>query len=251
MTSPSAVRVKESLESLPTSEGPMDVHCFVPDTGGSARLPAIIVIQEAFGVNPHIKRLCRRIASAGYATFSPELFHRTGRGLGFGYDEFPKIKPILGSLTNGQVLDDLRATHRHVIGRADVDAARVASWGFCFGGWASVLAACNLPLAAAVSFYGGGLVHQRPGFGISPLIDEFGSMHCPVLLVFGGKDTGIPPADIGAVQSRLESLGKDHEVEIYPEGGHGFFCEDRPVYDRLSAEAAWERTTTWLTSKLH
>jgi carboxymethylenebutenolidase len=242
--------IEESLESLPTSEGPMDVHCFVPDAAGANRRPAIILIQEAFGVNPHIKRLCRRIASTGYATFSPELFHRAGKGLEFGYDEFPKIKPIMGGLTNDRVLEDLHTTHRHVVGRADVDASRVASWGFCLGGWASVLAACNLPLAAAVSFYGGGLVHQRPGIGLSPLINELGSVHCPLLLVFGGKDTGIPPEDISAVGSRLESLGKDHEIEVYPNGGHGFFCEDRPVYDRASAESAWERTTTWLASRL-
>jgi carboxymethylenebutenolidase len=242
--------MKESIEVLPTSEGPMDLHCFVPDAGASTRRPAIIVLQEAFGVNPHVKRLCRRIASVGYATFSPELFHRTGRGLEFGYDEFPKVRPILGGLTNERVLEDLRAAHRHVVGRLDVDAVRIATWGFCFGGWASVLAACTLPLAAAVSFYGGGLVHQRPGFGFTPLIDTLGSMGCPILLVYGAKDAGIPPEDINAVRSRLASLGKGHEVEVYPEGGHGFFCEDRPAYHPADAEAAWVRATTWLASEL-
>jgi len=242
--------VRESIETLSTSEGPMDLHCFIPEAASSAPLPAIIVLQEAFGVNPHIKRLCRRIASVGYATFSPELFHRTGKGLEFGYDEFPRIKPIIGSLTNDQLLEDLRVAHGHVIARADVDASRVASWGFCLGGWASVLAACNLPLAAAVSFYGGGLVHQRPGIGFNPLIDQFGSIGCPVLLVYGAKDSGIPAADISAVQSRLSALGKDHEVEVYPDGGHGFFCEDRPVYHRVTAEASWVRATTWLRSKI-
>jgi carboxymethylenebutenolidase len=240
----------ESIASLPTSDGPMDLHCFVPDAASPGRLPAIIVLQEAFGVNPHIKRFCRRVASAGYAAFAPELFHRTGRGLEFGYDEFPKIKPILGGLTNEQILEDLRAAHRHVVGRVDVDAARVASWGFCMGGWAAVLAACRLPIAASVAFYGGGLVHPRPGIGFTPLIDQLGSIRCPVLLVFGAKDAGIPPADISAMHSRLASLGKDHEVEVYPDGGHGFFCEDRAVYDQATAEASWTRATTWLASKL-
>ncbi len=242
--------IRESIETLTTSDGPMDVHCFVPEAAESVRHPALMVLQEAFGVNPHIKRLCRRIAAVGYATFSPELFHRSGKGLEFAYDEFPRIKPILGGLSNEKVLEDLRVTHRHVVNRRDVDTARVASWGFCMGGWASVLAACHLPLAAAVSFYGGGLVHPRPGIGFTPLIDQLGSVGCPLLLVYGAKDSGIPPADVEAMRSRLASLGKDFEVEIYPEGGHGFFCEDRAAYHRADAEAAWARATAWLASTL-
>jgi carboxymethylenebutenolidase len=228
----------------------MDLHCFVPEAASTRRLPAVIVLQEAFGVNPHMKRVCRRVASAGYAAFSPELFHRTGKGLEFGYDEFPKIKPIMGALTNDQILEDLRVAHGHVVQRADVDSARVASWGFCMGGWASVLAACELPVAAAISFYGGGLVKVRPGIGFTPLIDRLGSIRCPMLLVYGAKDAGIPPEEIDAVRSRLTSLGKIHEVEVYPNGGHGFFCEDRAAYDRDSAEASWTRATAWLASKL-
>jgi carboxymethylenebutenolidase len=242
--------MKEFAVSLPTSEGPMDLHGFIPDGVPGRRLPSVIVLQEAFGVNPHIKRVCRRVASAGYAAFSPELFHRAGAGLEFGYDEFPKVKPILGALTNGQIAEDLRAAHSHIVGRPDVDSARVASWGFCMGGWASVLAACELPLAAAISFYGGGLVKPRPGIGFTPLLDRLGSIRCPMLLVYGAKDTGIPQEDIDAVQSRLASLGKVHEVEVYPNGGHGFFCEDRAAYDRDSAEASWTRATVWLAAKL-
>ena len=220
----------EFVVSSSTSEGAMDVHGFVPDVGRP--IPAIIVLQEAFGVNPHMKRVCRRIAAEGYAAFCPELFHRTGQGLQFGYDEFPKVRTILGALTNEKVLEDLSVTHAHIVQRPDVERSKVASWGFCMGGWAAVLAACELPLAASISFYGGGLLHVRPGIGLTPLIGRLGSIQCPMLLVFGGKDTGIPLADIEAVRSKLTELGKAHEIEVYPEGGHGFFCEDRAAYDR-------------------
>jgi carboxymethylenebutenolidase len=241
--------VKESIVPVPTSAGPMDLHCFIPDAP-PGRLPAIIVLQEAFGVNPHMKRVCRRIAEAGYAAFSPELFHRSGRGLEFGYDEFPRIRPIFAALTNAMILEDLQAAYAHVAKRPDVDPARIASWGFCMGGWASAFAACELPLAAAVSFYGGGMVNPRPGIGFTPILDRFSSIGCPLLLVYGGLDQGIPPADIEAVKARLTSLGKEFEVEIYPDGGHGFFCEDRAAYERPSAEAAWTRATGWLASRL-
>jgi carboxymethylenebutenolidase len=94
------------------------------------------------------------------------------------------------------------------------------------------------------------MVNPRPGIGFTPIVDRFSSIRCPLLLVYGAKDQGIPPADVEAVRSRLASLGKDFEVEVYPEGGHGFFCEDRAAYDRLSAEAAWTRATAWLAGKL-
>jgi carboxymethylenebutenolidase len=242
--------MKESIVTLPTPGGPMDLHCFLPDAPPKGRLPAIIVIQEAFGVNPHIKRLCRRVAGEGYAVFSPELFHRSGKGLEFGYDEFPKIRPIFATLTNEMLAEDMQAAYLHVSERADVDPARIATWGFCLGGFVSVLSACKLPITAAAAFYGGGMVHPRPGFGFTPIIDLFGSIDCPVLLVYGGQDQGIPKEDIAAVQSRLATLGKEHEVEIYPDAGHGFFCEDRPAYHRDSAEAAWARATQWLAAKL-
>jgi carboxymethylenebutenolidase len=242
--------MSEFKVSLPTSEGPMDLHGFLPEGPRAPRLPAVMVLQEAFGVNPHMKRVCRRVASAGYAAFSPELFHRSGAGLEFGYDEFPKIKPIMGALTVAQMAEDLRVAFAHIAGRPDVDPKRVASWGFCMGGYASVLAACELPLAAAISFYGGGMVHPRPGIGFTPLLERFASIRCPVLLVYGAKDAGIPAEDIAAVQGKLASLGKVHEVEVYPNGGHGFFCEDRTAYDRGSAEASWTRATGWLAAKL-
>ncbi len=228
----------------------MDLHGFVPDGPPSARLPAVLVLQEAFGVNPHMKRVCRRVASLGYAAFSPELFHRTGQGLEFGYDDFPRIRPLLGELTNERISEDLSAAFQHVSRRPDVDPERIASWGFCMGGWASVLAACNLPLAAAVSYYGGGLVRPRDGIGFTPLIGRLESIRCPLLFVFGAKDGGIPPEDIGALHARMEKLGKAHEVEVYPDAGHGFFCEDRTAYHRESAEASWARSTAWLAARL-
>jgi carboxymethylenebutenolidase len=242
--------MNEFRVTLATSEGPMDLHGFLPDAARPGRRAAVIVLQEAFGVNPHVKRVCRRVASLGYAAFSPELFHRAGAGLEFGYDEFSKIKPMLGALTNAQISEDLRVAHAHISQRPDVEATRIASWGFCMGGWASMLAACDLPIAAAISFYGGGLVHPRPGIGFTPLMDRLESIRCPLLLVYGAQDAGIPPADIAALQSRLASLGKDHEVEVYPDAGHGFFCEDRSAYHRAAAEASWDRATRWLAAKL-
>jgi carboxymethylenebutenolidase len=242
--------MREVVETLATSEGAMDVHGFVPDGADRAPVPGVIVLQEAFGVNAHVKRVCRRIAGLGYAAFAPELYHRSGRGVVFGYDEFAKARPILGALTNERILEDLRVAHSHVGRLPYVDRGRMAAWGFCMGGWAAVLAACEMPLAAALSFYGGGLVRARKDIAFTPLMGRLQNAGCPLLLVFGGQDPSITPADIEAVHSRLAQCGKPHEVEIYPDGGHGFFCEDRAAYHRPTAEAAWARAAAWLAGRL-
>jgi len=242
--------MKESTVSVTTAEGPMDLHGFVPDGAAGRRIPAVIVLQEAFGVNAHMKRVCRRVAELGYAAFAPELYHRSGPGVTYGYDEFPKLRPLLAGLTTERILEDLRAAHGHVGALPFVDAGRIASWGFCMGGWASVLVACEMPLAAAVSFYGGGMVRPREGIAFTPIIDRLERVGCSLLLVYGAQDPSIPPEDIGAMRAALASHGKPHEVEIYPDAGHGFFCEDRPAYHRASAEAAWKRATAWLAARL-
>ena len=228
----------------------MDVHGFVPDGSDRAPVPGVIVLQEAFGVNAHIKGVCRRVAGLGYAAYAPELYHRSGRAIVLGYDEFAKARPILGELTNERIFEDLRVAHGHVGRQPHVDRGRMAAWGFCMGGWSAVLAACELPLAAAVSFYGGGLVRPRKDIAFTPLMDRLGRAGCPLLLVFGEQDPSITAADIEAVHSRLAEHGRPHEVEVYPEGGHGFFCEDRAAYHAPTAEAAWARAAGWLAARL-
>lgn len=239
----------EDLVSLPTRDGPMTVHRFIPK-GAAGPVPAVIVLQEAFGVNPHVRRVCRRVAGLGYAAFAPELFHRSGDGLEFGYDNFAAAKAIFAGLTNERILEDLQVTHAHACAQPFVDRRRTAAWGFCMGGWAAVLAACELPLAAAVSFYGGGMVRPRNGIAFTPILDRLPRMKAPVLLVYGALDPSIPQTDIDAVDQVLTANGKEHEIALYPEGGHGFFCEDRSAYHRDSAEAAWAHASAWLAPRL-
>jgi carboxymethylenebutenolidase len=242
--------MREFTVALSTSDGPMDLHGFVPQAAARVRIAAVIVLQEAFGVNPHVKRVCRRVAELGFAAFAPELFHRSGRGVTFGYDEFPKVRAILAQLTNERILEDLRVAHGYASGMPEVDPGRIAAWGFCMGGWASVFAACELPLAGAISFYGGGMVRPRQGIAFTPIVESLGKVGCPLLLVYGGKDPSISPEDIGAVRAALSGHGKAYELEIYPEGGHGFFCEDRTAYHEASAKAAWTRASDWLSATL-
>jgi carboxymethylenebutenolidase len=238
---------KVATTQVPTPDGPMILHWAEPDTVPGARaLPGILVFQEAFGVNAHIKRVCERLAAAGYIAVAPELFHREAAGAVYGYDEFDKVRPVFGRLTNDLLLADIRAAYGALVGHPAVDPRRTFSLGFCVGGFVSILAALNLPLAAAASFYGGGVTKARPGVGLSPLIGEFSRLHCPTLHVFGAEDQSISSEDIAQVRSTLEALRKPFEIEVVPGAGHGFFCEDRAAYRAGAAETAWKQALRWL-----
>ena len=230
-----------------TNDGPMAIHWALPSGNAApATLPGILVFQEAFGVNPHILRVCERLAEAGYVAAAPELFHRAGAGAVFGYDDFARVRPLFSRLTNAQLLDDVRASFAALKQSPLVDPSRLFSIGFCLGGFVSILAALDLPLAAAVSFYGGGISRARPGIGLTPLLDELNNLRCRTLHVFGEKDSSITAEDVALIRTRLESLHKPHEINVYPNAGHGFFCEDRPAYEPNAAQAAWARTLAWL-----
>ena len=220
-----------------------------PDSSG--RAPAVLVAQEAFGVNRHIESVCRRLAEAGYAALAPELYHRQGNGIVLDYSNFDAARPYISSLTNGGIESDLNAALSFLDAHPRVDPSQVGIVGFCVGGFVSFLAACRIRVSAAVCFYGGGIVRPRPGMKIQPLLPEAPNIRCPVLGLFGGKDTGIPPADVDAIRERLSALGKTAEIVTYPDAGHGFFCDERPSYRPDDAADAWERTRDWLGRYLH
>jgi carboxymethylenebutenolidase len=225
----------------------MAIHWAFPAGLSAPRsLPGILVYQEAFGVNAHIRRVCERLAAAGYVAAAPELFHRSGTGLEFDYGDFAKVRPIFGSLTNAMLEADIVAAHSALAAHPLVDPARIHAIGFCLGGFVSVLSATALPLKTAVSFYGGGVTRVRPGIGLTPLLDRMERISCPTLHVFGETDGSITPEDVLAIRSRLESLRKPHRVEVYPNAGHGFFCEDRSAYEPGAAAAAWTLALQWM-----
>lgn len=242
--------MNQPVSTVSTDDGSMDIHVTVPPRANRHRRQAVLVFQEAFGVNPHMLRVCERLAGAGYIAAAPELFHRTGRGVQFGYGQFEQVRPVLSQLTNDRLLMDARAAYEFLAARADVDPRQIATIGFCMGGFVSALAACHLHVATAISFYGGGLARARPGIGFKPLLEDFASLSCPTLFVFGDKDQSIPREDIEAVRARLMALGKPHEVVVYPDAGHGFCCDERPSYHAAAAQAAWARAFHWLETYL-
>jgi carboxymethylenebutenolidase len=191
---------------------------------------AVVIAQEIFGVNHHVRSVATRYAAEGYVTIAPCLFDRIRRGIELGYSEkdtqegrgyrlqIPKEKTLL----------DLSASINVV-----KHAGRVAVVGYCWGGTLAYLAACELPVHCAVSYYGGQIKDQLAK-----------SPRRPVMYHFGEKDPYIPPSDI----EKIRAADPNGIFHLYP-ADHGFNCDERSTYDATSAALARERTLAFLARK--
>jgi carboxymethylenebutenolidase len=227
-----------------TLDGPMSLYEAVPD--GAAR-GAVVVIQEAFGVNDHIMDVTRRFAAAGYHAVAPHIFHRAGGGTA-PYDDFAKVLPLYEGLTDEGILDDVDTSLAYLHAQG-FDDAQIGIVGFCFGGRVTFLVAAERALGAAVGFYGGGIVNARfPQF--PALVDRAPTLKTPWLGLFGDLDSSIPVDDVEALRAAVAEAPVDGEVVRYADAEHGFHCDVRPAYKPDAAADAWDRTLRWLADRL-
>lgn len=230
---------------LQTADGEMGVFVAVPD--GDAPHAGVIVCQEAFGVNDHIRDVTQRVAALGYVAAAPDLFHRLGVSA-VPYEDVATAKALLERVTNDDATADVAATADCLRQRSDVDRSRIAVVGFCFGGRVAFLAACaGIGLRAAVSYYGGGIVTGAPG---AP-IDRAPSLECPIQLVFGAADPMVDPAQVAAIRTALDGASVPVEIDVFEGATHGFACDARPgTFHAEAATEAWQRTTAFLAAHL-
>jgi carboxymethylenebutenolidase len=207
----------------------------------------VIVVQEAFGVNDHIKDVSRRFAAEGYHTVAPHLFHRAGGGTA-PYDDFSQVMPLFKGLDDAALLDDIDATVAALHERG-FEPERIGIVGFCMGGRVSFLVAARRRLGAAVGFYGGGIVTGRfPQF--PPLLDHAPSLQTPWLGLFGDTDESIPVDDVEQLRAALGTAPVATDVVRYADAGHGFHCDLRPAFEPDAAADAWARTLAWFAMHL-
>jgi carboxymethylenebutenolidase len=228
-------------QELTTADGPMRLYEAVPE--GEPR-GAVIVIQEAFGVNPHIEDVTRRVAAAGYHAVAPDMFHRTGPGAVVDYGDFGSVmEHFVGVGSDAAILADVDATidYLHGIGFAD---GQIGIVGFCFGGRVTFLVASQRAIGAGVGFYGGGIVTARfPQF--PALVDGAQTMKTPWLGLFGDRDESIPVDDVELLRKALTDAPVDAEVVRYADAEHGFHCDARPSYNAGAAADGWSGTLDW------
>ena len=221
--------------------------CYVAEPDAPAR-GGVIVIQEIFGVNADMQRIGDMVASDGYLAIVPALFHRTDPHFEASHDEagFAKGRAAAGSVELQQLVADLTAASDYLYERLGADA-KIATWGFCFGGSIAYLSATLPFVAGAVSFYGAQIAKpsgpNRPALvGLTPQIVA------PLLLAFGGRDPYIPPEDVAVIREALEEHHKAFDLFVYPDEDHGFFREG-PDGSQGAGEV-WPRVRAFFASHL-
>jgi carboxymethylenebutenolidase len=232
-----------SVETVRAAGNDMQLHTAKPDEAGQK--PAIIVIQEIFGVDDHIEDVALRFAAAGYFAVAPELFHRGGAGTVIPYAETERAFGERDKLSNDDIVADLQATVDYLKSNPDVDSDNIGIVGFCFGGFVSYYSAATVSaIKAAAVFYGGGVL-PRPGSPAdAPRVLDLTAdqVDAPMIGFWGDQDGGIPLENVAAIESTLKSKGKDYESHTYEGAGHGFFCNDRASYNAAAANDSWSRT---------
>ena len=204
-----------------------ELSIYRAEPAGRAR-GGLVVVQEIFGVNGHVRAVCDDFAAEGYLAVAPALFDRVERGIELGYqsDDIARGRAIREKVSLEDALADVEAAATELAG-----AGRIGVVGYCWGGTVAWVAATrSTSFAAAVSYYGGGvpdLAGEQP--------------NCPVLLHFGEQDHAIPLDGV----RRLQAAHPELPVHVYP-AGHGFNCDQRASYHPESARLARERTLAFL-----
>lgn len=204
---------------------------------GSVRGPAVVVIQEWWGLVPHIEDLVERFAREGFVALAPDLYH------GKSTTSPDDAGKLLMELDVERAAREIAGAGEYLLQRPECSSQKYAVIGFCMGGALAQYAATQNPatVGAAASFYGG-FKRTNP---------DWEKLEAPILLVYGENDKGVP-ADLGhELHQKLVALGKRAEIVVYPGADHAFFNDSRPaVYNPAASADAWARTITLFREEL-
>ncbi len=227
---------------IPVTDGQIPAYRAMPATGGP--FPVVLVVQEIFGVHEHIKDICRRFAKLGYLAVATEMYARQG-DVSKIQDFRQIISKVVSKVPDAQVMSDLDATVAWIKQQGKGDTARLGITGYCWGGrivW--LYSAHNPNLKAGVAWYGR-LVGEPDELHPKNPIDLVGSLHAPVLGLYGEADQGIPVASVEKMRTALKEAGKPAEIVLYPDTPHAFFADYRPSYHQKEAADGWKRLLEW------
>ncbi len=226
---------------IPVKDGQLPAYYARPATG--TNFPVVLVNEEIFGVHEYIKDTCRRFAKLGYMAVAPEIYARIA-DLSKMTDIPQIVRDVISKKPDAEVFSDLDATLAWAAGNKG-SATAIAETGFCRGGRNTWLYAAHNPnLKAAVAWYGPVKGATSP---IQPqtAIDIADKLKCPLLCLYGGKDTGIAVADVEETVAKAKAANKTVELHVYPDSPHGFHADYRPSYQAADAKDGWSRMLAW------
>jgi carboxymethylenebutenolidase len=202
-----------------------ELDAYLAEPQGEAK-GGIVVVQEIFGVTNHIKRVADQYAAQGYRAIAPAMFDRVERNVMLDYSQIQKGLEYMHQLTWPNTLADLNAAANEIRGAGSASVV-----GYCWGGTVAHVAASDLTLDAAISYYGG---------GVAKMLDK--KPRCPIVYHFGDKDASIPLPDV----DKIKKANPESPVFVYPGAGHGFNCDERGSYSAKDAKIAFERSLEFL-----
>ena len=225
---------------IPVTGGEIPGYRAMPASGGP--FPVVLIAFEVFGLQEHIKGICRRFAREGYLAVAPDFFARQGDVSGM--EDFQEIIKIVSRVPDAQIMTDLDAAVEWAAKNRG-NAQKLGVTGFCWGGRVTWLSAAhNSKLKAGVAWYGR-LVSDTTELQPKNPIDLVPSLRAPVLGLYGGKDQGIPLETVERMRDALKKARNPSEIVVYPDAGHGFFNDTRPSYRKEDAQDGWNRLLAW------
>lgn len=231
--------MSKSWVSVSSKDGQsFGAYLSLPPTGKG---PGLVLIQEIFGVNEHIRAVADQYAADGYVVMAPDIFWRSESRLELNYDQagFDKGLALLAGLDIDLTAADLKAT-ADTLRRHSACSGKVGSLGFCMGGLLSYVCAAHAGVDTAVCYYGGG-IHQH--------LDRAKKITCPVLFHFAEKDSYIPASAVAAVRKAMKGRS-NVRVVVHPGVDHGFNCWRRPAWNQVTAVRARGQSLVHLSETL-
>ncbi len=237
--------------ALQIPNGTLQIDAYLAEPAAPGSYPAIIVFQEIFGINSHIRDITERFANEGYVAIAPALYQRLAPGFETGYTaEDVKIgRDYKGQTKADELLSDTQATIDLLKSLPSAKSEAIGCIGFCFGGHVAYLAATLDGIKATASFYGAGIATWTPGDG-NPTIHQTAHIKGTLHAFFGMDDASIPVEQVDQIEAELQKHQIPHQVWRYPGAEHGFFCDQRGSYNPTAAADAWENVKRLFQSTL-
>lgn len=243
--------VSITTATVEVQSGALKIPAYIAYPACPEACPAVVVLQEVFGVNEHIREVTDRIAREGYIAIAPHIYHRQVQDFEVGYSpaELELGRRYKAGTTADELLSDVQGAIAYIHQNFDGVPAGAGCIGFCFGGHVAYLAATLSSVRATASFYGAGIATSSPGGGF-PTLNRTSNISGVVYCFFGMDDPLIPVEHVDDVEAALRQATVKPRVFRYPGVGHGFFCNRRDSYDAPSSQDAWEHVKRLFNEEL-
>jgi carboxymethylenebutenolidase len=230
----------------------MPAYLALPE--GAGPHAAVIVFQEIFGINVHMRDVANRLAREGYVAIAPDYHHRAwtpGTELDYSPESMKRGMELIPKLSSDGLSADINATINYLRTRKEADATRLGAIGFCIGGHVAYIAAETAPIKATASFYGGGIAAFSPGGGPAT-VARSKDIKGKIICFFGKKDSMIPADQVQKIRHALEEGHVRHEIYEYDGASHAFFCDvaSRGSHVPAAAADAWEHVKKLFAAEL-